>query len=60
AAAAGDSAASDLLGDNILRSEDPPMSIDLTFHMLRNMIHMAKMEGEREQAQINRNLLDEV
>ncbi|XP_034435183.1 urotensin 1 [Hippoglossus hippoglossus] len=94
AAAAGDSAASDLLGDNILkflrrrnpehlhlqpaeeeegeeealrnavqllkRSEDPALSIDLTFHMLRNMIQMAKMEGEREQAQINRNLLDEV
>ncbi|XP_060947795.1 urotensin 1 [Limanda limanda] len=42
------------------RSEEPPMSIDLTFHMLRNMIHMAKVEGEREQALLNRNLLDEV
>ncbi|XP_042359889.1 UI-like, partial [Plectropomus leopardus] len=77
AAAAGDSTASDLLGDNILRflqkrnldpvhllppeeeseeeavrraaqllkrSEESPLSIDLTFHLLRNMIQMAKME----------------
>ncbi|XP_035534855.1 urotensin 1 [Morone saxatilis] len=93
AAAAGDSTASDLLGDNILRflqrrnlnplrllppqeesedeavrtavqllkrSEDPPLSIDLTFHLLRNMIQMAKMESQREQAQLNRKVLDEV
>lgn len=96
AAAAGDSAASDLLGDSILRflqrrnpeprrllppeeeseeeeeeavrtaaqllkrSEEPPLSIDLTFHLLRNMIQMAKMESQREQAQLNRKVLDEV
>ncbi|XP_070705857.1 urotensin 1 [Pempheris klunzingeri] len=93
AAAAGDSTASDLLGDNILRflqrrnpdplrllppgeesdeeavrtaaqllkrSEEPPLSIDLTFHLLRNMIQMAKMESQREQAQLNRKVLDEV
>ncbi|XP_076612778.1 urotensin 1 [Chaetodon auriga] len=93
AAAAGDSTASDLLGDNILRflqrrnpdplrllppeeeseeeavrtaaqllkrSEEPPLSIDLTFHLLRNMIQMAKMESQREQAQFNRKVLDEV
>ncbi|XP_069581445.1 urotensin 1 [Brachyistius frenatus] len=97
AAAAGDAAAaSDLLGDNILRflqrrdpdrlrplppeegdeeeeeeqvrtavqllkrSEDPPLSIDLTFHLLRNMIQMAKMESQRQQAQFNRKVLDEV
>ncbi|XP_042359992.1 urotensin 1 [Plectropomus leopardus] len=93
AAAAGDSTASDLLGDNILRflqkrnldpvhllppeeeseeeavrraaqllkrSEESPLSIDLTFHLLRNMIQMAKMESQREQAQLNRKVLDEV
>ncbi|XP_044024942.1 urotensin 1 [Siniperca chuatsi] len=93
AAAAGDSTASDLMGDNILRflqrrnpdplhvlppegesedeagrtaaqllkrSEEPPLSIDLTFHLLRNMIQMAKMESQKEQAQLNRKVLDEV
>ncbi|XP_041831079.1 urotensin 1 [Melanotaenia boesemani] len=42
------------------RSEEPPLSIDLTFHLLRNMIQMAKMESQREQAQLNRKVLDEV
>lgn len=94
AAAAGDSTAAQLLGDNILRflhkripdlhlltpneeseheeqeaalqsqllkrSEESPLSIDLTFHLLRNMIQMAKMESQREQAQFNRRVLDEV
>lgn len=93
AAAAGDSPASELLGENILRflqrrnpdplrllppeeeseeeavrtaaqllkrSEEPPLSIDLTFHLLRSMIQMAKMESLREQAQLNRKVLDEV
>ncbi|XP_023135763.1 urotensin 1 isoform X1 [Amphiprion ocellaris] len=41
------------------RSEEPPLSIDLTFHLLRNMIQMAKMESQREQAQLNRKVLDE-
>ncbi|KAK5852624.1 hypothetical protein PBY51_006476 [Eleginops maclovinus] len=42
------------------RSEDPPLSIDLTFHLLRNMIQMAKVENQREQALLNRRVLDEV
>ncbi|XP_034383288.1 urotensin 1 [Cyclopterus lumpus] len=42
------------------RSEEPPLSIDLTFHLLRNMIQIAKMENQREQAQLNRKVLDEV
>ncbi|KAM4712941.1 urotensin 1 [Anableps anableps] len=92
--AATESAASDLVGDSLLRllqrrdpdglhlllpeadgeedealrtaaqllkrSEEPPLSIDLTFHLLRNMIQMAKMESQREQAQLNRKVLDEV
>lgn len=93
AAAAGDSNASELLSEHIMklvqsrnqdalnlltpeeetedaamraaaqllkRSEEPPLSIDLTFHLLRNMIQMAKMESQREQAQLNRKVLDEV
>ncbi|KAM6905999.1 urotensin 1 [Lycodopsis pacificus] len=42
------------------RSEDPPLSIDLTFHLLRNMIQMAKTESQRERALLNRKVLDEV
>ncbi|XP_076011133.1 urotensin 1 [Genypterus blacodes] len=42
------------------RSEEPPISIDLTFHLLRNMIQMANMENQREQAQLNRRILDEI
>lgn len=46
--------------EQLKRSEEPPLSIDLTFHLLRNMIQMAKMESQREQAQLNRKVLDEV
>ncbi|XP_030628714.1 urotensin 1 [Chanos chanos] len=42
------------------RNEDPPISIDLTFHLLRNMIEMARIENQREQAELNRKYLDEV
>lgn len=42
------------------RSDEPPLSIDLTFHLLRNMMQMAKMENMREQEQLNRKVLEEV
>lgn len=42
------------------RNDDPPISIDLTFHLLRNMIEMARIENQREQAELNRKYLDEV
>uniref|UniRef100_A0A8B9HXE7 Urotensin 1 n=1 Tax=Astyanax mexicanus TaxID=7994 RepID=A0A8B9HXE7_ASTMX len=42
------------------RNEEPPISIDLTFHLLRNMIEMARIENQREQAELNRKYLDEV
>ncbi|XP_051501020.1 urotensin 1 [Myxocyprinus asiaticus] len=42
------------------RNDDPPISIDLTFHLLRNMIEMARIENQREQAGLNRKYLDEV
>ncbi|KAL4649196.1 urotensin I-like [Arapaima gigas] len=42
------------------RHEDPPISIDLTFHLLRNMIEMARIESQKEQAELNRKYLEEV
>ncbi|XP_026857018.2 urotensin 1 [Electrophorus electricus] len=48
------------LGELSKRNEDPPISIDLTFHLLRNMIEMARIENQREQAELNRKYLDEV
>ncbi|XP_051909584.1 urotensin 1 [Hippocampus zosterae] len=42
------------------RREYAPLSIDLTFHLLRNMIHNARTEEQRLQAQVNQKLLDEV
>ncbi|XP_036406315.1 urotensin 1 isoform X2 [Megalops cyprinoides] len=42
------------------RNDDPPISIDLTFHLLRNMIEMARIESQKEQAELNRKYLDEV
>ncbi|KAI5094301.1 urocortin precursor [Silurus meridionalis] len=42
------------------RNDDPPISIDLTFHLLRNMIEMARNENQREQAELNRKYLDEI
>ncbi|KAK1171812.1 UI-like [Acipenser oxyrinchus oxyrinchus] len=42
------------------RAEDPPISIDLTFHLLRNMIEMARIENQKEQAGLNRKYLNEV
>ncbi|KAG2468704.1 MEP1A protein, partial [Polypterus senegalus] len=50
--------------DNIVelskRAEDPPISIDLTFHLLRNMIEMARIQSQKEQAELNRKYLDEI
>ncbi|XP_031656764.1 UI [Oncorhynchus kisutch] len=42
------------------RNDDPTISIDLTFHLLRNMIEMARIESQKEQAELNRKYLDEV
>ena len=59
----GDAAAGDA-GINLLSKrnggDDAPISIDLTFHLLRNMIEMAKIESMKEQAELNRKFLDEV
>lgn len=41
------------------RSEDPPISLDLTFHLLREMMEMSKAEQLAQQAQNNRILMDQ-
>ncbi|XP_061609808.1 urotensin 1 [Phyllopteryx taeniolatus] len=43
-----------------MRREFAPLSIDLTFHLLRNMIHNARTEEHRMRAELNRKVLDEV
>uniref|UniRef100_A0A8C6TB61 Corticotropin-releasing factor domain-containing protein n=1 Tax=Neogobius melanostomus TaxID=47308 RepID=A0A8C6TB61_9GOBI len=57
----GDGSDGDAFRDpGLSRRNEPPLSIDLTFHLLRNMIHMAQAESQREQALLNRKVLDEV
>ncbi|XP_069461596.1 urocortin [Ambystoma mexicanum] len=43
-----------------LKREDPPISIDLTFHILRQMIEIAKTQSQKQQAEQNRIILDSV
>ncbi|XP_061667692.1 LOW QUALITY PROTEIN: urotensin 1 [Syngnathoides biaculeatus] len=43
-----------------MRREPAPLSIDLTFHLLRNMIHNARTEEHRMRAELNRKMLDDV
>ena len=40
------------------RSEDPPISLDLTFHLLREMMEMSKAEQMVQQAQNNRRMME--
>lgn len=40
------------------RSEDPPISLDLTFHLLREMMEMSKAEQMAQQAQNNRRMME--
>lgn len=40
------------------RSEDPPISLDLTFHLLREMMEMSKAEQLAQQAQNNRRMME--
>nr|XP_033792258.1 urocortin [Geotrypetes seraphini] len=42
------------------KREDPPISIDLTFHILRQMIEIAKNQSQKKQAEQNRIILDSV
>ncbi|XP_053564870.1 urocortin [Bombina bombina] len=43
-----------------LKREDPPISIDLTFHILRQMIEIAKTQNQKQQAEQNRIIFDSV
>ncbi|XP_071995806.1 urocortin [Engystomops pustulosus] len=43
-----------------LKREDPPISIDLTYHILRHMIDMAKTQSQKHQAEQNRIIFDSV
>lgn len=40
------------------RSEEPPISLDLTFHLLREMMEMSKAEQLAQQAQNNRRMME--
>lgn len=40
------------------RAEEPPISLDLTFHLLREVLEMARAEQIAQQAHSNRKLMD--
>ncbi|XP_046879560.1 corticotropin releasing hormone b [Hypomesus transpacificus] len=40
------------------RSEDPPISLDLTFHLLREMMEMSRAEQLAQQAHNNRKMME--
>ncbi|KAK1172747.1 corticoliberin-like [Acipenser oxyrinchus oxyrinchus] len=40
------------------RSEDPPISLDLTFHLLREVLEMARAEQLAQQAHSNRRMME--
>lgn len=42
------------------RRGDPPLSIDLTFHLLRTLLELARTQSQRERAEQNRIILDSV
>ncbi|XP_060899679.1 corticoliberin-1-like [Labrus mixtus] len=42
------------------RSEEPPISLDLTFHLLREVLEMARAEQLAVQADSNRRMMDEL
>ncbi|KAK1173848.1 corticoliberin-like [Acipenser oxyrinchus oxyrinchus] len=40
------------------RSEEPPISLDLTFHLLREVLEMARAEQLAQQAHSNRRMME--
>ncbi|CAM9933730.1 unnamed protein product [Bubo scandiacus] len=42
------------------RREEPPLSIDLTFHLLRHLLLLARAQSQRARADSNRLILDAV
>lgn len=45
-------------GEKGKRSEEPPISLDLTFHLLREVLEMARAEQIVQQADSNRVIMD--
>ncbi|XP_072220178.1 corticoliberin-1-like [Leuresthes tenuis] len=45
-------------GERGKRSEEPPLSLDLTFHLLREVLEMARAERLAQQADSNRRMMD--
>nr|XP_056708986.1 urocortin [Euleptes europaea] len=41
-----------------LKRHEPPLSIDLTFHLLRQMLEISRAQSQQEQAEQNRLLFD--
>ncbi|XP_020663969.2 urocortin [Pogona vitticeps] len=48
------------LSDRLKKRQDPPLSIDLTFHLLRQMMEISRAQSQQAQAEKNRLLLDSV
>ncbi|XP_074010154.1 urocortin [Numenius arquata] len=42
------------------RRDEPPLSIDLTFHLLRHLLLLARAQSQRARADSNRIILDAV
>ncbi|XP_012643715.1 urocortin [Microcebus murinus] len=42
------------------RRDNPPLSIDLTFHLLRTLIELSRTQSQRERAEQNRIIFDSV
>ncbi|XP_059199713.1 corticoliberin-like [Centropristis striata] len=45
-------------GEKGKRAEEPPISLDLTFHLLREVLEMARAEQIAQQADSNRKMMD--
>ncbi|XP_009297004.1 corticoliberin-1 [Danio rerio] len=46
--------------DRERRSEDPPISLDLTFHLLREVLQMARAEKMTQRVTHNRKIMDDL
>ncbi|XP_038607187.1 urocortin [Tachyglossus aculeatus] len=48
------------LGPERPKRGEPPLSIDLTFHLLRTLLELARTQSQRERAEQNRLIFDTV
>lgn len=48
----------DAPAERLRRAEEPPISLDLTFHLLREVLEMAKAEQLAQQAHSNRKMME--